>query len=485
VKVSKLMFEKPVGTLADWATPAPGTIIVKGAQDPLAVYVLDRRVVATHYIFPTTRPASGQARQLRLFPAPLTPTPANGRIAVETEQPDGKAWELLAVKEAPDAEAPQVVSQTRLGLIVDIDGPGPAGEISTCPASGNVVRVRHGVTSSARLDSGDGHSVDHRLVLPDSPVAAQTDLSGTPVSSLTLRVDGRAWTEEPTLFDRGPAECYETRIGPAGELQVRFGDGIDGAIPKGGTANVAATYRVGGGLDGEVGTGEIDTLLGSIRGVRSVIGAGATGNGADQSSEHELRREAPTRARAMDRVVALLDLADVALAFPGVSHAAAWIGAGPPAQSCPPGPHVAVLRRGSAGVRGATDDELSVLAAYLDARRDVTVPLCVVSAEAVAVRVALTVAVDARYEPAAVRAAVEAIVLSGDGPLAPARRSLGRSLDRSDVVSVVHGVEGVDGVVSLDLSTQVQSADDTGIGRLLADRYQLLVISPNDLVVTS
>ncbi len=447
----------------------PGVLAGGGQRD---VYVLDRRVAVAHYVFPTETPAvaPGAGLQLRVWPAPYSTEPPSGRLAVQTTVGGVPTWELLDVG-GGQAESADGVTD---GLILDVQTRAPDGDLYLSSASGNVVKVRHGITTTSRLGAGDGVSANSFVELPKDPVAAVIGVDGAATNSLSLRVGGRLWTERDTLFGAGAVEGYETRIGPEGELEVRFGDGVDGVIP-GGAESIVATYRVGGGTEGEVGPGEIDTLLGSIPGVRSVEGAGPTGNGADQPSERDLRRQTPTRARAMNRVVALGDAADLVLAFPGVSHATAWLGEPPPGAACGSGPIVAMLRRGTDGVRAALDSELDALSIYLDARRDITIPLCVVSAEVVPVTVSVTVAADPVFDANTIEArAVEALT-DPAGALDADNRALGQPLDRSDVIQVVHGVEGVIGIEALELTTATIDSAGADLGRLPAERYQLLL----------
>ena len=362
VRVSQLHFASTVGTLGASA----GT---------RSIYVLDRRVIATHYEFPVTKPAQspGAGLQLRVFPAPSTPAPPAGKLAVETATSGVTSWELVDVTAASSTEAADPLSDTQVGLILDVVANAPTGDVIFARATGNVARVRHGVAVSSVLGSGDGISTNRTLAVPESPGRRRdrrdrhADVEPAAVASMGAAGRSRRRCSAP-----GRWRPSRPRLGPEGEVEVRFGDGSDGAIPGSGVNNVTATYRVGGGTVGEVAANEIDTLLGSLRGVRSIVGAGPTAGGADQPGEHQLRREAPTRARAMDRVIALADLADLALAFPGISHASSWLGAGPAGAACPPGAHVAVLRYGATGVRAALPAELEALAAYLDAlaRRD-------------------------------------------------------------------------------------------------------------------
>src|SRR5439155_6997520 len=84
-RVSTLAFAAPVGAL------------VQGQQ--VTVYVLDRRVVARHYILPETPPAGPD--QLRLYPRPVT-VPV--RVAVGIEGEAGVDWQVFACAEAASQE---------------------------------------------------------------------------------------------------------------------------------------------------------------------------------------------------------------------------------------------------------------------------------------------------------------------------------------------------------------------------------------------
>ncbi len=111
------------------------------------------------------------------------------------------------------------------------------------------------------------------------------------------------------------------------------------------------------------------------------------------------------------------------------------------------------------------------LAAYLDGRRDASVPLCVCAGVVTSVKVTATLAVDPRRVATAVAAAARDALFDPDGPLGPLERTLGQPLDRSDVVAVVHGVTGVVGVAVLTLEGAA-----VDLGRRSADRYELLVL---------
>jgi Baseplate J-like protein len=295
-----------------------------------------------------------------------------------------------------------------------------------------------------------------------------------------VRVGGIEWTESPSLYGAGRAEVFAVRLEKDGGLTVQFGDGEQGARLPTGRGNVASTYRIGGGTAGEVESRAIDSLLGSVRGVKKVEGAGPTSGGADQDDERRLRTLVPARARAFGRAVSIGDLVDLSLGYTGVTHAAAWDGTGPPGCACGgSGLHLAFVRAGHTGVRAPDVTEIDAIANFLDARRDATVPLCACAAVLPEPRPKLTVqlAVDPRRLVTDVVAAATSALVDPAGLLAPLERALGQPLDRSDVFAVLHAVAGVVGVTSLDLPGAVGE-----LGRRPAERYELIVLDPEPAV---
>jgi hypothetical protein len=456
----------------DTAEPIP----TLAAGGPLTAYVVDRRVLARHHEFPDA-PAAPTAAQLRLYPAPAV---SPERVAVRTDLGGAAVWEVLACRDAAVQEQADGDDGRPVGLIVDlVDGP-PRGSLVQAPAAANLALVRHGATARAVLGGGDAAQSAQRFTLPDAPIASDVNAAGSVVPTLTVSVDGVRWPEVPTLSGLGPVEAYTVSLDAAGGVTVEFGDGERGARLPTGRGSVTAAYRVGGGTAGEVESGAIDSLLGSIRGVKRVDGAGPTSGGADGDDERDLRRLAPGRARAFGRAVTVDDLVDLSRAYPGVTHATAWIGIGPPGCACAgTGLHLAFVRAGTDGPRVPEPSEIQALAGHLDARRDATVPLCVCAAALTnpPPRLEVVLAVEPNRDVAGVVAAAAAALADPDGPLDPRNRSLGQPLDRSDVYAVLHAVTGVAGVTTLVLPG---SGED--VGRLLAARHELIVLDPAPLV---
>ncbi|RYF90310.1 MAG: putative baseplate assembly protein, partial [Caulobacteraceae bacterium] len=96
--------------------------------------------------------------------------------------------------------------------------------------------------------------------------------------------------------------------------QIAFGDGVRGQIPPQGKRNIQAfRYRSGGGPDGNVPAGTLDTLkkaipgLGPLRNVMDAVG------GVAADAPDELPRRAPAQVRSQGLAVTLSDFANVAL----------------------------------------------------------------------------------------------------------------------------------------------------------------------------
>ena len=458
----------------DWSV-APGTKKQVGkltlhdalpwsASGAVDIALVDDRHVAQHYDLPPV--LAGVDTRVRIHPRPAA---APSKVAIETSG----GWQLVDCSlDAADPGATYDPGGMLLTLASALDHGATAAA-----ATGNLAPIQHGTTKQDTL------SIAASSTIVPGPVTADVGSDGSVTDSLVVHVDGVRWDEVASLYGRGTDEfVYSSKLAADGRLVLSFGDGVRGAKPRGA---VTGLWRIGGGLEGELDGSLIDTLLGSVTGVRKIAGVGLTTGAADQEDPLRMRRAAAARIRALDRAVSLSDLADLALTVPGVSHAAAWRGAGP--AGCPCGGvglHVASLRLTSTGVRAPISAELTSLARYLDARRDTSIGLCVCAGVPSGVAVNASIDIDPRREAAAVCGAVETALRDATGPLAPNPRDLGVPIDDSDVVAVAQPVVGVVGIVTLTVGSGIAppSAGDLTIGRTPAARYELLYVASASVV---
>ncbi len=109
---------------------------------------------------------------------------------------------------------------------------------------GNRVRVTHGATR-VQDQSGTGQATQ-RMALTDAPLIWVWDEAAqAATSTLTITVEGQAWTEVEDFLDATAASTvYTVSTDNRGYLTVHFGDGTRGAAPAHGS-RIQATYRVG------------------------------------------------------------------------------------------------------------------------------------------------------------------------------------------------------------------------------------------------
>jgi hypothetical protein len=129
------------------------------------------------------------------------------------------------------------------------------------------------------------------------------------------------WRPVSHLIDASAEDrAYATLTDETGLTWVLFGDDVNGRIPTQG-AIITATYRVGQGETGNVGSGTLRELVSPIVGIDAVVNPGAATGGADVESMASIRRNAPRSLTVLERAVTTDDYALLAQKVPGVLHA--------------------------------------------------------------------------------------------------------------------------------------------------------------------
>jgi len=114
------------------------------------------------------------------------------------------------------------------------------------------------------------------------------------------------WRCVGSFFESTPACRHYLKDITTGE--VRFGDGRRGMTPPEGDRNIkATTYRIGGGRDGNVAAGAVDTLRHPIAHVDSVENPYAASGGADQETVEEAKLRGPHAIKSRNRAVTAED----------------------------------------------------------------------------------------------------------------------------------------------------------------------------------
>ncbi len=222
-------------------------------------------------------------------------------------------------------------------------------ELPVSIARGNVVLADHGRTySQEQLDPPEAPDTGNyrpRLRLTGitcqvayddasarlQPVAGLLDQDprkALPVVSLN---DGSEdWTVQRDLLDSDRfATDFVVETERDGTAQLRFGDDLTaGKKPAGGTT-IVATYRVGNGATGNLGTESLRRIVTDLAGIQRVRNPIPASGGTDPETMEEVRQYAPQAFRTQQRAVTEADWAEVAARHDQVQKAAArfrWTG---------------------------------------------------------------------------------------------------------------------------------------------------------------
>ena len=137
--------------------------------------------------------------------------------------------------------------------------------------------------------------------------------------SISVVVGSKNFIEVPYLIDYNNYDpVFSVYTNAAGSSFILFGDNISGIVPDPG-AVIYATYRVGGGVVGNVAVGAITSILNNTAGLR-VNNLTAASGGSEEETTDSIRVNAPLSLKALNRAVSLADYSALATAA-GVAKA--------------------------------------------------------------------------------------------------------------------------------------------------------------------
>lgn len=320
---------------------------------------------------------------------------------------------------------------------------------------GNVALATHGETSPPAggaglaglagsllaVGSGDEAVPMQAFALPQKPVTYTSAANaGGSESSVTVRVNGLAWTEVPMLYGQPPqARVYSVRHADDGTAVLQFGDGIHGSRLPTGRDNVTATYRVGTGKAGEVAAGQLSLLMSRPLGLKEAINPLPATGAADPELLDEARAHAPLTVLTLDRIVSVRDFEDAARSFAGIGKAQAdvlWNGERRLV-------HLSVAGAGG-GALPADAEVLRNLAAAIDAMRQADQEVRIAPCEALGFGVQAQVVVDPAFIADLVLQACRDALLAAWSFEA---REIGAGASVAELLALLQAVDGVAGAV--------------------------------------
>jgi hypothetical protein len=289
--------------------------------------------------------------------------------------------------------------------------------------------------------------------LADAPVIRHS------VDVLVVEPGGTAdWTEVETLARSTAVDRhFVVRRGADGRATIAFGDGENGMIPprlaSGNVGTITATYRVGGGPQGNVARNT--DMVPSLGEIQEAVNLEPAAGGAAAESLDRARAFAPRLFRAQERAVTTGDYEDLALQVPGVGKVRAvalnW--------------NEVVLYVAPAGqVAEPSETLVRDLRAYFEHRRLATASVEVVGPDAVDVFLRATVQAQPYFRERDVRVAVEHAV---DEVLAFERIGFGQRLYVSRLYEAIQELPQVAGLTIDQFSrTRDGSVDTAGVLQL-------------------
>ena len=149
---------------------------------------------------------------------------------------------------------------------------------------------------------------------------------GGPTMTLTGTLNGvdTTWTPAPDLLAAGATDTnFVVEIESDGTAHLRFGDDTNGMLPLSGTSFIAS-YRVGNGTAGNVGSESLVFLAGDPR-IQSCTNPLPASGGFDPETSDQIRRRAPQAFLTQERAITMSDYATVTEANSQVEDAAAML----------------------------------------------------------------------------------------------------------------------------------------------------------------
>ncbi|WP_419913161.1 hypothetical protein [Hoeflea sp.] len=320
---------------------------------------------------------------------------------------------------------------------------------------GNVFGIRRGETILGEvIGSGNAALPGQEFALGKAPVAFLADTTGATErgysSTVSMRVDGILWEEVEDLVTAGPQDsAFMLRQAADQETLVITGDGAFGRrVPTGASLSVDYVHGAGEAAPPADAINQIGT---SVEGLSAVVNPVEASGGADGERPEDVKRNGPSVAMLLGRIVSLGDVLAVARAFPGVTAARAdWIW------------HDTLQTAAIQVWCIAADAVVDSLQIKIRNLSEPGLSVSVDVADPVSLRLAMDLEIDPRYVPADVEAAVRIHLMDPlTGLLHASRIGIGEPLFRSRIFAETLSVPGVVAVPSLQHDGS--AFNDTGL----------------------
>lgn len=181
------------------------------------------------------------------------------------------------------------------------------------------VPVIHGYSVLREVIGTSDNSKWQRFVLNYAPVV---------IEDLVVEIDEglgfETWTRVDSFTDSTATDFhYRVFVDETDQMYIEFGSGFAGKIPQAVNNGIVATYRVGGGVLGNVPLEAISEVVNALAGFESTKNVRVIQTGQEKETIEEAKVRAPARLRTWDRAVTKQDYIDLATLDQNVSLATA------------------------------------------------------------------------------------------------------------------------------------------------------------------
>lgn len=328
---------------------------------------------------------------------------------------------------------------------------------------------------SVHVSATEGETFEDIVGVSDGEANQEFYLPRTSVLEiLSVTIAGHIWKEVDSVADQLPeAEVFMTELDAWGRARISFGNGYAGKIPSE-DEDIVVTYRVGGGVTGNVAPHTIKTVRNVAKDAINetvtvyVDNESWAGGGAEPESLESIKLWGPRYYEAQNRCVTQRDYETIAMNYEGIAKVRA----------------VTRERTGEANViryyvltYGLTNDTVALapqilkdnLLEYLNRYKMFTDWVEVEDGRWREINISGTLTVSQGFNASAV---VNNVKEALEKLLSIEVRDMGQSLRISDVYSAIDNVEGVVHVELSDPSATVE-----------ADNDELLVLGGTDFKV--
>ena len=257
-------------------------------------------------------------QMLGYTPRPSTPSKFKQVFVLSSPQPvDTVIPKGTVVTTVASSAEPEVRFETESDLII------PAGklgnEVDDSDEYMYTVDVVQGTSVSGEPLGSSNGTPGQKFMLSYTPVI---------LDSVTVLVNEGSgfekWTRVDSFVESGPSsKHYTVSINGNDEATITFGNGVFGKIPSKYTNGIFCDYRIGGGVQGNVGAFKIKNVVSSMAVISETFNPDLPyENGQDKETLDEIKVNAPVSHRNLWGALTLEDFADVVLLnFPDVQFA--------------------------------------------------------------------------------------------------------------------------------------------------------------------